>query len=560
MTPNPLHARKATFKHAQRGLFYCCLLACSLPGCSSLEQEKHQTTLSLALPNAPATRSLNNTFALESFVEIVELGIKAPLTQNGDKVVGDVPAIPSGRYTIRVLFDAPNTLYERVRLAISQREITIHPGLNRISLNEDDTIYPDDDGDKYSNVAELLYDTNPFDFKDRPKTPRVFITSQAGTGDLSSWANAAGQSGLAAADAVCQARARAAGLDGQFIAWLSDDDNDAACRVLGLSGSWEQNCGQASPPEGGPWVRMDGFPFIESLREFLSAGVQYAPITYNEFGTSFLYNPHLFQADAGAGSWNGAGTHANNCNNWTTASASSLGGAGSNVQSAFPWTAGFDSSCDTHSSLFCFELPHKSPLPSYKQQGQLAFHTSVSGNGDLSSWPDAEGKIGIEAGDTICQNRAEAGGLPHAERFKAWLTTDDNLAHERIHSNGPWVRPDGVLVAESRIELIQSGVFTGIAVDEYGHYLTELLPDSSGTDDAWLGIPALGDRPSAHCNNWTSSDGALKGYTASTSKAGYYWNNRVSDMPLSDLAAFVDERWSHLPNCSSRLRLICFED
>ena len=553
-------SRKIVFGRIFALTFCGGFLACCVPACSTPEQDTPGQTLALLLPNAPAMRSLTDNLAIESFVEIPELGIKSPLTRNGDKVVGDIPNIPTGEYTIRVLIDAPNTPYNRVGLAASQRKVVIRPGLNRISLDESETTYPDDDNDKYSNLAELRYDTDPYDYKDRPRTPRAFITSQAGTGDLSSWTDAAGQSGLAAADAICQARARAAGLDGQFVAWLSDDKNDAACRVLGLSGSWTRNCGQPSPPDGGPWIRMDGFPFIKSLQEFLRAGVQYAPLEFNEFGASFVENLLFFQVDAGAGSWNGVGVQSNNCRNWTTSSADSLGGAGSNVQSTFHWTTGFDSSCDTHSSLFCFELPEKAPLPSFKQQGQLAFHTSVSGNGDLSSWPDARGETGIQAGDAICQNRARAGGLPHPERFKAWLSNDDHAAHEHIQSNGPWVRPDGVLIAKSRHELIQSGVFTGISVDEYGHYQTKPLPDASGTDDAWLGVPALGDRPSAHCHNWTSSDASLKGFAASTSKAGRYWNGRTLDLNLSELTEYVDENWPRIPNCSARLRLLCFED
>ena len=37
---------------------------------------------------------------------------------------------------------------------------------------------------------------------------RAFVTSTAGNGNLSTWADAGGQAGLAAADAICQARGR----------------------------------------------------------------------------------------------------------------------------------------------------------------------------------------------------------------------------------------------------------------------------------------------------------------------------------------------------------------
>jgi hypothetical protein len=65
--------------------------------------------------------------------------------------------------------------------------------------------------------------------------------------------------GLEAADAICQSRAEAGGLNGTFRAWLSDDDDDAYCRIHGLSGKKAENCGQGSLPDfAGNWVRTDG--------------------------------------------------------------------------------------------------------------------------------------------------------------------------------------------------------------------------------------------------------------------------------------------------------------
>ena len=34
---------------------------------------------------------------------------------------------------------------------------------------------------------------------------------------------------------------------------------------------------------------------------------------------------------------------------------------------------------------------------------RVVFVTSVTGTGDLGSWPDAGGNIGVSAGDAICQ-------------------------------------------------------------------------------------------------------------------------------------------------------------
>jgi len=110
-------------------------------------------------------------------------------------------------------------------------------------------------------------------------TNKVFVTSVSGNGNISTWADAGGKTGLAAADAVCQARANAAGLPGIFKAWLSDGNDDAYCRVHNLTGKISANCGQSSlPASAGPWVRMDGFPFGARIDQLLN-GTVYSPNT-----------------------------------------------------------------------------------------------------------------------------------------------------------------------------------------------------------------------------------------------------------------------------------------
>ncbi len=58
-------------------------------------------------------------------------------------------------------------------------------------------------------------------------------------------------------------------------------------------------------------------------------------------------------------------------------------------------------------------------ISNYGLLSHQVFVTSVKGSGDLSTWPDANGKTGIEAGDAICQARAQTAGL--SGTFIAWL-------------------------------------------------------------------------------------------------------------------------------------------
>src|SRR5437762_1872122 len=89
-----------------------------------------------------------------------------------------------------------------------------------------------------------------------------------------------------------------------------------------------------------------------------------------------------------------------------------------------------------------------------------AFLTSVSGTGDLSTWPGASGSTPLERGDAICRSRAAAGGLPNASTYHAWLSTSslDAYCHVQgldgtladlcngapLPGGGPWYLVDGV--------------------------------------------------------------------------------------------------------------------
>ncbi len=107
----------------------------------------------------------------------------------------------------------------------------------------------------------------------------MFVTSVFGSTNLSTWPQAQGQSGLAAGDAICQTLAHdGAGLPSwqDFRAWLSTSTEDAYCRVAGFDGLKVDDCGELGLPDAGPWQRMDGQPFANSLSE-LTVGPGAAP-------------------------------------------------------------------------------------------------------------------------------------------------------------------------------------------------------------------------------------------------------------------------------------------
>jgi len=304
-----------------------------------------------------------------------------------------------------------------------------------------------------------------------PKNRKVFVTSVSGNGNLSTWTDAGGKIGLEAGDAICQARANTAGFIGIFRAWLSDDNDDAYCRVHNLTGKKSANCGQAElPAYAGPWIRTDGFPFGETIDQILSPNNKvYAPARFDEFGnavpldTTYFTNTHydgtLFSYIPSP------------CSNWTSNGAlqSALSGLSNRTADYWTWYSGL--SCSLSRPLLCFQTGAGPVLPDFSSQGKKVFLTSVSGNGNLGGWADAGGNTGLQAGDAICRARAQAEGIENASNFIAWLSNSATDVKDRITSNGPWVRLDGAKVADNKADLIDGSLFTPINLTETGIYL-----------------------------------------------------------------------------------------
>ncbi len=346
----------------------------------------------------------------------------------------------------------------------------------------------------------------------------AFVTSVAGTGDLSSWPDAGGATGLAAADAICQARAAAAGLPnpGGFVAWLSDSGNDAYCRVHGLAGTENTNCGQPTLPAfAGPWLRLDGFPFADRVdRAMGENGRILAPVRYDDLGG--IAEAPYFTATTPDGVLEAS---YQTCGDWGTASSDSVL-VGSPDRTTVGWTAYPVRLCEAWAPLLCMEAGAGAPLPPHTGGGAEAFVTTVTGTGDLSSWPEAGGQVGLDGGDAVCRARAAAAHLSAPESFRAWLS--DSLAGvnalDRLAYDGPWVRPDGVRVASSRTDLADGQLLAPISVTEDGTYL--------GVFHAWTGTGYSGAASGADCHGWTVAAVDAYGTWGFTDTVSPWWTER----------------------------------
>lgn len=351
---------------------------------------------------------------------------------------------------------------------------------------------------------------------------------------------------LVAADTICQTAATNAGYVGTFKAWLSDSTSDAYCRIHNLPGQKATNCGNLAqlPVAAGPWARRDGEPVAPTIDRLLAPNrITYRAATLTETGTdlSTTTQPLIWTGTTDTGEYSG-----NSCGDWTSSSSATFGTMGEIHGGGTSWTDAYmvDPACSNVGRLRCMEVSSTGPaLPSRHPVGRKVFLTSTSGNGQLSTWADANGATGIAAADQVCMARARYAGFANSQAFKAYISTSSS-ASGRYSFSSAYHRPDGVSLAISRTDLFDGRLFAA-------PYLTETRVYESGNVDSggvWTGSTATGTSSSYYCYNGATSP--------------YYWTSSTATGTIGrfDLA---DSRWWStvlMNTCSATARLICIED
>ncbi|MGV6857365.1 MAG: hypothetical protein ACWA5X_00170 [bacterium] len=499
-------------------------------------------TSAFPLPERIHLRQLPPEASVSATATIKELGQEIPLQIGSESATGSFDSLPAGSYTVLIKFVHDDS---QVTLAQSEQRVDYGGSTQSVFFSKDAYIYPDDDGDLFSNLDELLVYRSPTHASDVPVPRRVFITSVSGNGDLSSWPEAAGATGIEAGDNVCQARADQAGLSGTYRAWLSDHNHDAYCRVAGKTGKRGSSTCDVEGLDLGSYVRTDGFPLANSLDEIINNSNMLTGIKFDEYGDDIFGGlTHPWTATDETGRFTDDTLDRSSygsCFNWTSAEADSHAAKGNAYATREAWTRDYKGNCNEDGRLYCFQASAADPvLPLYKQSAaKKVFVTSVEGPGDLRSWTQAGGNpSGIGSGDAICQTLASEAGLENASKFKAWLSSVDVDAIDRLFSNGPWARLDGVLVASSKASLPSTGnLFTSISQTEKGDYVTSHVwsgSNKSGRYDDETLTPS--------CGAWRSSSSSDSGGAGRTKSMDVFWN-----------LGFVD-------SCNEQLPLYCFED
>jgi hypothetical protein len=134
--------------------------------------------------------------------------------------------------------------------------------------------------------------------------------------------------GLEAADLICQMHATAGGLEGNYKALLSDDDNSAASRLT----------------IAGPVFNMAA-ELVAADADELWSGTLTTPVTYTETGAASM-----------GPLWTGSttsGVSNTTCENWTSNDNAVFGSQGFRTNADFAWIDAGDDRCFKAKSLYC---------------------------------------------------------------------------------------------------------------------------------------------------------------------------------------------------------------
>ena len=277
-------------------------------------------------------------------------------------------------------------------------------------------------------------------------------------------------SDLSGADAVCMARAQAAGLAGTFVAFLSTSTINARDRLAGSRG----------------WVRVDGKPVLDS-NDDIASGKIYYPIVLDENG-SYVDQVRVVTGTLGTG--NGPG----GCSDYTTTGTVGVGLASS---TSFDWLdhAGNSVQCNSAQRIYCFGLGIDRPLVVQPEVGRHAFVT-------VSNYVVDAG--GIATADALCNTEAQAAGISGS--FLAVLATSTKSALSRFNYLGTglttWVRLDGIPVSTTPLAFAAGAIVAPINLTSARTYIASTLvttgagslstPSNLATDD---------------CADWTTPTG-----------------------------------------------------
>lgn len=287
---------------------------------------------------------------------------------------------------------------------------------------------------------------------------RVFVTSTTTDGAFG---------GIAGGDAICEARATAVGLTGDFIAFVSDTTTSATSRLSTSRG----------------WVRVDGAPFADAPAAFANADLIF-PARLDEYGNDVGDEPIFTGTDWGASA-------TKHCLDWT----SNLGtedGFATRSEFAGAVVGGWNHNCSIQARLLCVEIGRDVPVAIAPAPGKLAFSST-------DDWLPGGGRADADA---HCATSASQAGLT-GTFLAAVATTTESIA-ERFPAGAIYRRVDGVRLLHTAGALAVDWLDVPPELDQHGDWIY---------NDVWTGAVRFDARatPAQNCNDWTVGDDTLDG-------------------------------------------------
>ena len=265
-------------------------------------------------------------------------------------------------------------------------------------------------------------------------------------------------SDLAGADALCAKHATAARLDGAFVAFLATSRATAQTRTRHRArlGAQRRRAVRGSRVRSGRREALLSAPRRRDRRRSPRSAI-----------------------------WRRTGQGVTNCADYSDPNGTIDFGVP--YATATAWEdATLKVSCMTAVHLYCFSTALANPLVVTPASGRRAFVT-------VGAFVPSGGLAG---GDALCAQEASAGGLSGS--FRALLGTSTATAISRFSLAGsPWVRRDGIAIADTPLVFASGAWRTSIAMTVTGQYTVTLVFTGGAIDQV--------NSVTQTCVDWTSS-------------------------------------------------------
>jgi hypothetical protein len=283
---------------------------------------------------------------------------------------------------------------------------------------------------------------------------------------------------------------------GTYKAWLSTSTANAITKLGSARG----------------FVRPDGQPFADQVSD-IAAGKILNTLSLDENGFD-VGQQNVWTGTTDAGTINGSNT----CGDWTSSIGSSFGELGETTGGAGAWSDdAVETDCLVSASIYCFDISHITALNVTRTSGRLAF---VSKGSFVTNQA-------VSGADALCQGEATAAGLPNPTQFLALLSTSTASAASRFDMSAmsaPYVRPDGIKIADAATLATGATLDSGIWQHADGTYVTEFAAA------VWTGSisPNVVGTLATTCQDWTTLNGGDTGSQAVSNVTDLWWNSDTS--------------------------------